>query len=236
MKVWLVTKEICLANFSGKQFYLLSSSMQLAQVLFPYQPNVHINCVTTLAACHVIIALPQQKSAEQKFSASQIFGISPRLYMYTQSVIIIYPDAVCMKSPIPRWGTEIVLCHKNMIHLWEDIVSANKSLRINPPKTRGGRRVHRVQGSSVRKWLPPPPALRPPPPPPCNVSKNLVLAEIVNYGFKDVHYMYIIQPLRTYKIVIRFRFCTSYKSCSTMAHARCILSFYDLGLACMYSE
>ena len=34
MNVWLVTKETCLANFSGKQFYLLiSSSMKLASYL-----------------------------------------------------------------------------------------------------------------------------------------------------------------------------------------------------------
>ena len=42
MKVWLVTKEICLANFSGQQFYLLSNSSSMKLAPYDYMGSKHV--------------------------------------------------------------------------------------------------------------------------------------------------------------------------------------------------
>ena len=87
MKVWLVTKEICWANVSGKQLYLLSSSMKLGpwwfgglcppdqretQARYPFFQNV-VTFVKSHPCSYLIFLLP--RDSQQLICARSIHAL-----------------------------------------------------------------------------------------------------------------------------------------------------------------
>ena len=79
MKVCLVTKEFRLAKFSGKQFYLLSSSMK-----WDPDDTVHVNNITTMAIQREYILTQGTVHVQSVHGINAFPGDNINLYAHVQ--------------------------------------------------------------------------------------------------------------------------------------------------------